>query len=236
MPGVARWSSIVLVITLSSIFMTVPAPAATAIRLGRIFVTAMPAWIYNGFTRDSDGNNVQGSDVSPLRMTIGAGTAITLSERNRLEPQLWFYMQEYAALRDYDKTVPTQIETGVFTGDIANTLSIAISIPWQYTLPWPRAPEWDISAGLGAALIFRIPIEAIDGSKAGKVGAYWIDGRYIYPQVNLSLDYRLNERYSFGGGVEWFIPIYNGWAQSEPAPFLDETMIRMGLRINRILP
>lgn len=219
----------------STIFLLLLLPgvpgAIAAFELSAFYLTAMPAWIYNGFTEDGDGNNVQGSDVSPLRMTFGGGVEITLHERHRLEPQLWLYLQEYAALREYDKTVPTQIETGVVVGDIANTLSLALSVPWLYTLPWPNVPDWRFSAGLGAALIFRIPIEDIDGSDGSEVGSYWISGRFIYPQLNLAADYTLNERFQFGLGAEWYIPVYNAWAQEVDAPFLDETMLRLGLRV-----
>ncbi|TVR71931.1 MAG: hypothetical protein EA427_03850 [Spirochaetaceae bacterium] len=217
------------------LFLGGPVARLPAFELRAFFVTAMPTWIYNGFTRDGEGNNVQGSDVSPLRMTFGGGAEIALNERHRLEPQLWFYLQEYAALRDHDKTVPTQIETGVAVGDIANTLGIALSVPWLYTLPWPNAPGWRFSAGLGAALVFRIPIEEIDGSDGSEVGSYWISGRFIYPQVSLAADYQLNELYELGAGAEWYIPVYNAWAQEVSAPFLDETMVRLGLRIRRFM-
>ena len=206
-----------------------------AFQLSGLFLTAMPTWIYNGFTEDSEGNNVQGSDVSPLRMTFGGGAEVSLNERHRFEPQLWFYLQEYAALRSYDKTVPTQIETGAVVGDIANTLSIALALPWLYTFPWPVAEGWRFSAGLGVAFIFRIPLQDIDGTDGGAVGSYWIDGRFLYPQLNLAADYSLSERYQIGAGVEWYVPVYNGWAQTEPAPFLDETMLRLGLRVRYLL-
>ncbi len=201
-----------------------------------LYVTAMPTWIYNGFTVDAEGEPVQGSDVSPLRMTFGIGADLRLAERHRLEPQIWIYLQEYAALREFDKTVPTQIETGAVVADIANTLSVALSIPWLYSLPWPASEDWTVALGGGLALIFRIPIQDIDGTDGSAVGGYWIDGRFVYPQVNVNVDYRLNDRYEIGGGVEWFIPVYNAWAQSEEAPFLDETMVRAGVRLRYLFP
>lgn len=202
--------------------------------LGHIFVTGMPTWIYNGFTEDSDGEPVQGSDVSPLRMTFGAGAEITLNEQHRLEPQLWVYMQEYAALREYDKTVPTQIETGSVPADVANTLGLAIAVPWLYTLPWPPLLDWQFSVGAGLALIFRIPVNEIDDSDGSAVGSYWIGGRFLYPHLNLVADYRFNDQYEIGAGLEWYLPVYNLWAQEETAPFLDETMLRFGLRLRRL--
>lgn len=202
-----------------------------ALELGELYFTAMPTWIYNGFTEDSDGDPVQGSDVSPLRMTFGGGIEITINRDHRLEPQLWIYLQEYAALRDHDKTVPTQIETGSVVGDVANTLGIALSLPWLYTIPWAPNEDWRFSAGAGLALIFRIPISEIDGSDGSEVGSYWIGGRFIYPQINLAADYRITDDLAVGAGLEWYIPFYNLWADEVGAPFLDETMIRFGLRL-----
>lgn len=204
--------------------------------LNALFVSAMPTWIYNGFTEDSDGEPVQGSDVSPLRMTFGLGAHIGLGPRHRLEPQLWLYLQEYAALHAYDKTVPTQIETGPVVGDVVNTLGLAVALPWMYVIPLEHVGEdtvhsWDISVGGGLAAIFRIPLNGIDGSDTDGVGEYWIE-RILYPFITTAVDYHLTDRVQIGGGAEWYLPVYNAWVDSEKAvPFLDETMVRLGLRL-----
>ncbi|SIQ33785.1 hypothetical protein SAMN05920897_10761 [Alkalispirochaeta americana] len=215
----------------------VPSPQAPLAReITALYISAMPTWIYNGFTTDSDGESVQGSDTSPLRMTFGIGLELSLGEKNRLEPNLWVYTQEYAALRDHDKTVPTQIETGSSVGDIANTLGIALSLPWLYTLPWPDHEAWRLSAGGGITLIFRIPLEAIDGSDASPVTEYWIAGRFFYPHLQAAADYRLTDTLEVGAGLEWYIPAYNLWVDNrEDTPFLDETMLRFGLRLRHRL-
>ncbi|POR02032.1 hypothetical protein AU468_07200 [Alkalispirochaeta sphaeroplastigenens] len=209
------------------------------VRAGRVtalHLSAMPVWIYNGFTTDSDGESVQGSDTSPLRMTFGIGLELDLGGAGRLEPHLWVYTQEYAALREHDKTVPTQIETGSAVGDIVNTLGIALSLPWLYTLPWPANEAWRVSAGGGITLIFRIPLEAIDGSDASPVTEYWIAGRFFYPHLQIAADYRLTETMEVGAGLEWYIPAYNLWVDNgEDTPFLDETMVRFGLRLRHRL-
>ncbi len=191
----------------------------------------MPVWLYNGFTEDEDGNAVQGSDISPIRISFGVGVEIELSEQGSLQPELWFYLQEYIALDAYDKTVPTQIETGSAVGDIANTLSLALEIPWVYTLTFPDAPDWSVSGRGGLALVFRIPVAGVDGSDAGPVAGYWIAGRFLYPYIGVGADYRFTDRMEIGAGVSWYVPVYNLWDGGEQTGFLDETMLRYGLTV-----
>ena len=202
------------------------------LEVGPLVFSAMPLWIYNGFTTTEDGSPVQGSDVSPQRMSFGAGVVLDLTPAMRLEPNLWIYRQEYIALNAHDTVVPTQIETGSVSGQIADTLSLALSVPWYYRLPWPSHPAWDLSVGAGLALIFRIPLREIDSSGTGEVGRYWIAGRFVYPELGFAVDYRLTDTVQVGGGLTWYVPIYNLWSDAPPGvSFLDETMLRWGLRI-----
>ena len=196
-----------------------------------IFVTAMPTWMYNGFTKTEDGDSVQGSDVSPLRMALGAGADLTLSSTTSLEPELWFFLQEYIALKEYNKTVPTQIETGSVVGDIAQTLGVGLSVPWVYTWKHAWADRWSFDGKAGLSFVFRIPLSGVDGTDAGPVGGYWIAGRFLYPQLGLGGNYQLTDTLQVGAGLDWYIPIYNLWDDDEPTPFLDETMLRWGLRV-----
>jgi len=219
------------------LFLAVAGTAPTAaqslfgIRITQLYLSAMPTWIYNGFTEDGDGTPVQGSDVSPLRMSFGGGFELRLTDTLSVEPDIWMLMQEYIALRDYDKTVPTQIETGNQVGDIANTLTLALSVPVVYTFSPAAVPNWEFDGSAGLALIYRIPVAGIDNSRAGPVGRYWIAGRFIYPHLGVAADYRFTDRVQVGGGLTWYVPIYNIWGRNEASPFLDETMLRYGLRV-----
>jgi hypothetical protein len=227
-----------LVLGFAAVLAIIPLPVLSAqnasifgIRISQIYLSAMPTWMYNGFTEDAAGRPVQGSEVSPIRMSFGAGFELRLTESVSVEPEGWFFMQEYVALNEYDKTVPTQIETGRQVGDIANTIGLGISVPVVYTwIPsWSGGWEFDGSAGL--ALVYRIPIAGIDNSRAGPVGRYWISGRFIYPQFGVAADYRFTDRIQIGGGLTWYVPFYNIWGRIDGVPFLDETMLRYGLRV-----
>ena len=191
----------------------------------------MPVWMYNGFTETADGEPVQGSEISPIRMSFGAGFELRFTERLSFEPQGWLFRQEYVALDAYDKTVPTQIETGNQVGDIANTVGLALSVPLVYTYSPEWAQNWEFHGSVGLSLIYRIPVRRIDGSDAAPVGRYWIAGRFIYPDMGVAADYRFSDRIQVGAGLTWYIPFYNAWGRAEDTPFLDETMLRYGLRV-----
>ena len=201
------------------------------LEITHLYASVMPAWTCNGFTEDGDGNPVQGSDVSPIRFSFGFGFDLQLSESLTLEPELWMFMQEYIALNDYDKTVPTQIETGSQVGDIANTIVFGVSVPVAYRFRPEWAGSWEFSTLGGLALVFRIPVAGVDGSDAGPVGRYWIAGRFLYPQLGVAADYPFTDRIDLGMGLTWLIPVYNIWGRNEDSPLLDETMLRYGLRV-----
>ncbi|MDA3950016.1 MAG: hypothetical protein PF508_12465 [Spirochaeta sp.] len=201
------------------------------IRISQIYISAMPTWMYNGFTETQDGDPVQGSDVSPLRMTFGAGFELRLTDTMSVEPEGWLFMQEYIALKEYDKTVPTQIETGSAVGDIANTIGLAFSVPWVYTWRPEWSGKWEFDGRAGLALVYRIPIGGIDGTDAAPAAIYWIAGRFVYPQFGVAADYQFTERIQVGLGLDWYVPMYNIWDNDEPTPFLDETMLRWGARV-----
>lgn len=227
-----RTLSIIIISLLSVAGSTnVSAQEFAGFRISNIFATVMPLWIYNGFTETDDGIPVQGSDVSPIRFSAGVGMELAVAPRHSLQPEVWIYQQEYIELNAYDKVVPTQIETGSAVGDIANTISLAIELPWVYTLTVPRIEDWSFAGRAGLALIFRIPIAGVDGSKAGPVAAYWFAGRFVYPYLGVGADYRFADRMTIGAGLNWYVPIYNAWDGGEQTGFLDETMLRYGLRV-----
>jgi hypothetical protein len=212
----------------------VTAPVAAqlfGVGISQVYLTAMPTWMYNGFTETEDGDAVQGSDVSPLRMTFGAGFELRLNSTMSIEPEGWLFIQEYIALKDYDKTVPTQIETGSAVGDIAQTIGLGVTVPFVYTWQPDWTDRWRFDGRAGLGLVYRIPVGGVDGTDPGPVGIYWIAGRFVYPQIGVAADYQFTDRIRVGLGLDWFIPLYNLWDSDEPTPFLDETMLRWGVRV-----
>lgn len=211
-------------------------PAALAqppLTLERWLFTGQATVARNEFTTINGDTPVQGSEVSPRRMTFGAGAVVGLPVPGRLEPEIWLRRQEYIALNEFNTVVPTQIETGSATGSIADTLTIALSIPWRISLPIPRHEDWDLSAGAGLAFLLRVPMSGIDGTSGTAVGEYWFSqGRYLYTTTGFSLDYRVSDRLRLGGGFTWYVPIHNVWADTPAgASFLHHSTGRWGLRV-----
>ena len=203
---------------------------AQSLRWTHSYASATQTLIYNGFTRTERGVPVQGSQVSPFLMSIGYGLSFTYGTNMALETGAWAFVQEYAALAAHDKTVPTQIESGNAVGEIARLVTLVITVPWVYRLPW-GGDAWWFDAKAGVSLAWRIPIAGVDGSQVGPAATYFLAGRFIYPHVGLAAGYRLDERIDLVIAAGWDVPIYNLWDSGPPTPFLDETMIRYGLRV-----
>ena len=204
---------------------------AQSLRWTHSYVSAAQSWIYNGFTRTQRGVQVQGSQVSPIHMSIGYGLSFAYGTNTALETEAWIFVQDYAALTAHDKTVPTQIESGNAIGEIARLVTLVITVPWVYRFSWGSNDVWSFDAKAGLSFAWRIPIAGVDGSQVGPAAAYFIAGRFIYPHIGLAAGYRLNERIDLVIATGWDVPLYNLWDSGPVTPFLDETMVRYGLRV-----
>ncbi len=228
----SRFYLIIVIALALSAGVTTPVTAQLfGLDIGQVYLTAMPVWMYNGFTETEGGDPVQGSDVSPLRMTFGAGFELRMTDTMSIEPEGWLFIQEYIALKDYNKTVPTQIETGSAVGDLARALGLGFTVPWVYTWRPEWTEQWEFDGRAGLGLVYRIPVGGIDGTDPGPMATYWIAGRFVYPQIGVAADYKFTDRIRVGLGIDWFVPIYNLFDNDEPTPFLDETMLRWGVRV-----
>ena len=222
-----RRSYIATTLLLSTAF----AVGAQSLRWTHSYVSVAQSWIYNGFTETESGVPVQGSQVSPIRMSLGYGRSFAIGSNTALEAEAWAFVQEYAALDAFDKTVPTQIESGNAIGDIARLATLVFTVPWVYRLPWLADSAWSIDAKAGLSLAWRIPVAGVDGSRAGPAAGYFLRGRFIYPHIGFAGSYQFTERLALAIAAGWDVPIYNLWDSGPATPFLDETMVRYGLRV-----
>lgn len=194
--------------------------------------------IFNDFTTDAAGSPVQGSEVSPLRLTGGGGAVLHLGGNHYWSPQLSLLSQEYAALRNpayKGKVVPTQIETGRVVADIAGTLIAALSLPYSYRFRPAATPTWSFDLGISPAFVFRIPVVPIDGTSTEPIAAYFFsNARFLMAELSAGAYYRFSERLDLGLTVRWFLPVYNGWAQTVPTSFLDEMLLFMGASVRTV--
>lgn len=188
--------------------------------------------IVNTYTEDSDGNPVQGSDVSPLRLTMGGGARFTVSGPWHAGVLIHLWIQEYLQTRE-GPVVPTQIETGSAAGEsLARTLGIMLSLPFSYQWAPAATPDFRFGGGLSPSLVFRIPYTGIDGTEPDGVRSYYLSSaRYFYPETFISGEYRFTERLNLTLHIRALWPIYNLW-DGEDTTFLDETLLSFlfGLR------
>ena len=204
------------------------AGAANALEVGELDLHLGQAWIGNGYTTDSDGEPVQGSDVSPLNFTGGLGVDLEFAPRVRFAPTLFFYWQEYLETAS-GKAVPTQIETGTTAGNIAGSAGLILSIPYLYELR--LSEELAILAGASPSLVLRLPAQPIEGSElAGLYEYFFSEARFLQPEITGSFLYRLNETVRFGLNLRVFFPLHNLWTQYE-VEFFDEAIILPNLEL-----
>lgn len=183
-----------------------------------------PTWIGNAYREYPDGTSVQGSDVSPLRMSGGVAVPLETALPFIITPGLDFYWQEYLAVED-GKVVPTQKETGTAAGDLSGTLGIVLTAPASWE--WQLRDRLRLGAGAGPAILLRLPVGPIDGSSTEPLWQYFYSSlRFFYPETHLSLRYGLSERLEFGGILRVLWPIASLWSEYD-VPFWDEMMISL---------
>ncbi|MFW5728727.1 MAG: hypothetical protein ACOCYC_03395 [bacterium] len=208
----------------------VAAPRADAFSLEAVNVHAGPVWIGNAYTTTADGTPVHGSDKSPLNLSGSAGVRFRVSENLLFSPLLSIHYQEYLKPGG-DKVVPTQIETGGESGDIAGLLTAVLATPWLF--PRQIGESWEIAMGGSPTVSFRIPIRAIAGEAAPVVAHFYSDVRFLSPEAYVSVTRAFNERVDIGGTIRATIPIHNLWYEHEVA-FWDEMQVfaNMAVRIH----
>jgi hypothetical protein len=181
--------------------------------------------IVNTYTEDAEGNAVQGSDVSPIRLTLGGGARFRLPGQWRAAVWLHLWSQEYLETPD-GPVVPTQIETGSAAGEsLAKTLGIVLGLPLFYEWEPAGTPGFSFGGGVSPSLVFRIPYSGIDGANPDGVRSYYLSNlRWFYPETMIYSEYALNESVRIGLTIRAFWPIYNSW-DGEDTSFLDETLV-----------
>ncbi len=181
--------------------------------------------IVNTYTEDADGDPVQGSDVSPLRLTIGGGARFRLSGPWRASVWLHLWSQEYLETPE-GPVVPTQIETGSAAGEsLAKTLGIMFGFPFFYDWQPAGTPGFSFGGGFSPTFVFRIPYAGIDGAEPDGVRSYYLSSlRFFYPETMIYGEYQFSEAVRLGLTVRALWPIYNAW-DGEATTFLDETLV-----------
>lgn len=202
----------------------VPSPGLT---LEALTVDGGYVWVGNAYRTDEDGQAIQGSDVSPIKIAGSAGVRLRVSESLYFAPLASLHYGEYLRAEGR-KSVPTQIETGAEVGDVAGLLTVLVSAPWLY--PLDLGESWELRLGGGPTLNFRIPVNPIAGSAGPVVGHFYTAGRFISPEAWIGGSYAFRENMRIGATARTVIPIHNFW-DDYPVPFWDEMQVLLSARI-----
>ena len=181
--------------------------------------------IVNTYTKDADGESVQGSDVSPIRLTAGGGARFRVSGPWHASAWLHLWSQEYLET-PAGPVVPTQIETGSAAGEsLARTLGIMLGLPFTYEWRPAGVTAFSFGGGLSPTFVFRIPYAGIDGAEPAGVRSYYLSSlRFFYPETVVYSEYRFTDALRLGVTIRALWPLYNAW-DGEDTTFLDETLI-----------
>lgn len=192
--------------------------------------------IVNRYTEDSDGEPVQGSDVSPLTFTMGGGGRFALPGGWRAGISVDLWTQEYLETPE-GPVVPTQIETGAAAGEsLAKTVGIMVALPFLYHWEPEATGAFSFGGGVSPTFVFRIPYSGIDGANPDGVRRYYLSsGRFFYPETMIYSEYTVNERLRFGLHIRALWPLYNSW-DGEDTPALDETLVSVLLGVRWMFP
>lgn len=192
-------------------------------------LTLAETWIGNGYQTTEGGDPVQGSDVSPLRFTIGGATRVGFGKWLQFRPGLAVLWQEYL-LTDSGKVVPTQIETGTSVGPLAGTLVTVLRLPWVYEHSFSN--ELVLGGGAGMSFPFHWPVSPIEGSDVSGLWDYFYGSlRFVSPELQGYLSYPIGEQTSFGVDLHWLLPWHNLWDGFE-VPFWDGMQVSLGLSLH----
>jgi hypothetical protein len=215
-----------------------------ALELETLYVRQALEWIGNAYTRDADGNPVQGSEASPLLSFPGLGVGLRLSELLSLEPGLQIYAKDYIYIEAASKAVPTQIETGPAAGPVGSVVGFIVSPSFRFG--WALGNGRDtsgnaegsssstgVTAGFGATPNFLIRLVfPIEGSDVSPIRRYLFgSARFFRPSVSGFLDYRFSDRFGVGVELRSLIPVHHIW-DGESLPFWDQMHVGGALRIS----
>ncbi len=218
-----RWAIITFGLLICVAGATIVGPTqAYAFSLEGIKIHAGQVWIGNAYRTAEDGSTVQASDVSPINLTASGGVRFRVRENLLFSPLVSVHYQEYVRPAG-DKAYPTPNETGAESGDVAGIVSAVVATPWLY--PWRVSEKWEIIIGGSPTLLFRIPLRAIEGSRAAPVAGHFYTGlRFFAPEAYTAASYAFTERVDIGVALRTLIPVHNLW-DAYAVPFWDEMQI-----------
>lgn len=160
------------------------------------------------FTLNNEGGTK--SAVSPITFSTAIGAVWPNNSLLSFQPRLSFFTMYY--IWNGKEALPSEVENRT-----ALSLSFLLDIPAVFSF---RVNKNTFETGLGLALLARIGILApgVKGSETGASGSassdvekinewFWSAGRFLYPELIFSWDYKISERLRAGLDLRWYIPL-----------------------------
>jgi hypothetical protein len=195
---------------------------------GRSFAFSLESIdIRQGMILIGNADQSQGSAPSPLEAMLGIGFNLRFSPLISMKPALDFFGRDYLWTQS-ERAVPTNIETGTYTGDIAGVMGIILSIPFKFE--FHPSESFSFGPAVGPSFLFRIPLIPLGDSDTGPMTNYFYSSlRFFYPEVNLFLNYDLSDAFAFGLTLRCLFPVFNMWSgetlsDGSPPPFWDQLL------------
>ncbi len=128
-----------------------------------------------------------------------------------------FYGTQYQWLND--RASPADIERA------DNFFVLSVQIDGRVMYEWKVSDQVDLGVSGGLTFAFRIPVVAWDeGEKyRADMTAFFLEGRFIYPQAGVFVDWAIVEGLELRFSLRAFFPLYNLWS-GEDMPFWDGGM------------
>lgn len=179
-------------------------------------------------------NNVVTGEVGApdaLVNTFGASLSFPFRKNPRFsfDPGLDLYGTKYEWGADL-RAHPTELETA----DAGLVVGALLDVPvfWR----WEISDRFEALLGGGGSLVLRAAFRTADSGSVEdirSIGAWFYQGlRFFYPNAQVRLAYRLQERFTFEIVLRGFLPLFNAWDPDAPS-FFDHAMLNaaMGLRV-----
>lgn len=161
-------------------------------------------------------NTEDNSAPSPIQFSLGFGANINFTNLLSFSPFIQFYTNYSLWDSETEQVLPAEIEHR--TALVFNGL---IDLPLNFNFAVKNS---EFAVGLGVGFLARIGIlpQGVPTSEEDDVkninNWFWGNLHFLYPMIQISWDYKLNNSWKAGLGVKAYYPISN-ISTGETSPF-----------------
>ena len=147
---------------------------------------------------------------TPVNFTFGGGVVLDITDLISIEPRLDFWMMYY--LYDGIDALPAEVEHRT-----ATTLCFMLDCPVGFNFRFGKHTITP-GAGLGFLMRFGLLSTGVKDNDKGATGTakgdiekinswFWGNARFLYPEIFLSWDYKVNDNFRAGLTAKVYLPV-----------------------------